>query len=567
MRLVPESVGVSDLIEDVDNGHLALPEFQRRFLWRPPAVADLLRTVARRWPCGTFLLLAVDDKPEFAFKALDAAPKASKPRVLILDGQQRSTALYQALTEKAEETYYIEMGAIREAGEFEDEHLKYLKNSRFTSSYPNMQSLAKARIAKVSMLRSDLPFTQWLRYIDDEDEQNEMLRIREELLPGLREYEIPAIRLPHDVPLPAIAKIFETLNRTGMRLATFDLMVARLYPYDFKLRDKWDDARATHDIFGEYGYDIDEGIEILKLIALREHMRQRESGLKITIKGIRESDVLALAPETVIAGWDTTVQAYVAAMEFVKARCGVIRAQLMPSSTMLQPLADILAPDRAQRGDLRDDLERWFWATAFAQMYSQGANTQAVADARALRAWQADANAVPDVVQKFRFDGELLKDGRRRNEMLVRGLLCWSVTQNARDWIDNLRFQDSSAKLEVHHVFPDEYLEKHYKGDKDPVANFVLLTESTNKKLRNTLPKDVLVRPDVSKEAIASHSGIEISTLAEDAEVSGKPAEYIRRFIAARASFLEGVVYQAVGVEKPAPMEAAVAEVGHAEES
>lgn len=548
---MPESLSVSDLIEDVDNGHLALPEFQRRFLWRPPAVADLLRTVARRWPCGTFLLLAVEDKPDFAFKGLDGAPKPSKPRVLVLDGQQRSTAVYQALTEKAEETYYIEMGAIRDTGEFEDEHLKYLKNSRFTNAYPNVQSLAKARVVKVAMLSSDRQFNQWLRYIDTEDEQDEMLRIREEQLPGLREYEIPAIRLPHDVPLPAIAKIFETLNRTGMLLATFDLMVARLYPYDFRLRDKWDDARATYDIFGDYGYSIDEGIEILKLIALREHMRQRESGVKITIKGIRESDVLALTPESVIASWDTAVQAYVAALEFIESRCGVIRAHLMPSSTMLQPLADLLAPDRPQRGDLKDDLERWFWATAFAQTYSQGANTQAVADARALRAWQADANAVPESVEKFRLDTELLRDGRRRNEMLVRGLLCWSVTQNARDWIDDVRFQDTDAKLEVHHVFPDEYLEKHYKGDKDPVANFVPLTESTNKKLRNTLPKDVLVRPDVSKDAIATHPGVEISALEEDGKVSGKPAAYIERFLSSRAEFLEGVVYNAVGVKKP----------------
>src|SRR4051794_26964989 len=119
-------MGVSDLLDSVDKGDLALPEFQRRFLWRPPAVADLLRTVARRWPCGTFLLLAVEDKPDFAFKSLEGAPKAKKPRVLILDGQQRSTALYQALTEKAEETYYVDIGAIREAGEFDDEHLKYL---------------------------------------------------------------------------------------------------------------------------------------------------------------------------------------------------------------------------------------------------------------------------------------------------------------------------------------------------------------------------------------------------------------------------------------------------------
>jgi hypothetical protein len=551
VRLVPESMAVSDLIDDVDKGELALPEFQRRFLWRPPAVADLLRTVARKWPCGTFVLLAVEDKPDFALKPLEGAPKATNPRVLILDGQQRSTALYQSMTEKAEETYYIEMGVVRESGEFEDEHLKYLKNSRFTRLYPNVQSLAKDRVVKVAMLSSDRQFNGWLRYIEDEAEQDELLGIREDLLSGLREYEIPAIRLPHDVPLPAIAKIFETLNRTGVRLATFDLMVARLYPYDFRLRDKWDDARATHDVFGEYGYDIDEGIEILKVIALREHMRQRESGVKMTVKGVRESDVLTLSAELVIASWDVAVQAYVAAMEFIKERCGAIRAGLIPSSTVLLPLSDLLAPDRPQRGDLNDDLERWFWATSFSQTYSQGANTQAVADARALRAWQADGGAAPDVVRNFRVDAELLKDGRRRNEMLLRGFLCWSVTQNARDWIENERFQDLPGKLEVHHVFSDEYLDKHYKGDKDPVANFVLLTEATNKKLRNTLPKDVLVRPDVHREAIASHPGIDVSTLEETPEVQGKPSEYIRRFLESRAPALEEIAYKAVGIPKP----------------
>lgn len=143
--------------------------------------------------------------------------------------------------------------------------------------------------------------------------------------------------------------------------------------------------------------------------------------------------------------------------------------------------------------------------------------------------------------------------------MLVRGLLCWSVTQNSRDWIEDVRFQDSLAKLEVHHVFPDEFLDKHYKGDKDPVANFVLLTESTNKKLRNTLPKDVLVRTDVSKDAIASHPGVDISMLQEAAEVTAKPAEYIQRFLTARANALEEVVHAAVGTERPAeavPVEA-----------
>jgi hypothetical protein len=50
VRLIPENFAVHDLIEMIDRGDLALPEFQRDFIWQPPQVADVLRTVARRWP-------------------------------------------------------------------------------------------------------------------------------------------------------------------------------------------------------------------------------------------------------------------------------------------------------------------------------------------------------------------------------------------------------------------------------------------------------------------------------------------------------------------------------------
>jgi len=332
-----------------------------------------------------------------------------------------------------------------------------------------------------------------------------------------------------------------------MRLATFDLMVARLYPYDFKLRDEWEGARAIYDQFDDLG--IEDGVEILKVIALREHMRQRDANIKLTVKGVRESDVLALAPQTVIDHWADAVQALANAIDFVGRECGAIRKGLVPSSAMLLPLAHMLAPGKAQRARLKGDLVRWFWATSFAQTYAQGANTQAVADTRVLSAWQSDPAAEPDVIRLFRFDSELLRDGRRRNEMLVRGILCRSVTNNARDWIENQRFQDLDDKLEVHHIVPDEFLEKHWDGEKDPVVNFALLTESTNKKLRNTQPKDVLLRPDIDHDAIRSHR-IDPNTFAL---VDGEPQADILAFFEARQQVLEQMIYDAVGVPKPSP--------------
>lgn len=424
VEFTPQNYKVSTLVMRIEAGEIALPEFQRDFLWQPPAIADLLRTVARQWPAGTFLVLEVEDKPAFAFKALKNAPPTDKPKILILDGQQRTTALFHALTDIAGETYFVAMGEIAEAGEFEDDHLRFLKTARFAREYPNVDALAKAKIVKIATLANDLAFNQWCRYLTDA-EQDQMLQIRQELLPGLREYDIPAVRLPSDVPLAAIAKIFETLNRTGMRLATFDLMVARLYPYDFKLRDEWEAARANCDQFDDLG--IEDGVEVLKVIALREHMRQRDANIKLTVKGVRESDVLALAPQTVIDQWADAVQALANAIDFVGSECGAIRKGLMPSSAMLLPLAHMLAPGSAQREGLRADLVRWFWATSFAQTYAQGANTQAVADTRILSAWQADQAAMPDAVRLFRLDSETThgwaapkRDARAGNPLPIR---------------------------------------------------------------------------------------------------------------------------------------------------
>lgn len=543
MRLVPETFGVAELIKDIDAGDIAMPEFQRDFIWRPTQVASLLQTVARRWPAGTFLLLEVQGEPEFAVKALKGAPPAKTPRILILDGQQRTTAIYQALTEKSEETYYIRMGAIAAEGGFEDEHLQFMKNSRFAKEYPTLEKAAAQRVIKVSTLADDMEFNKWLRYLPDE-EQDVMLEMRKSDLPGIREYEIPAVRLNSGTPLAAIAKIFETLNRTGTRLATFDLMVARLYPYDFKLRDKWRDAKFENAEFADANV---QDVDVLKLIALREHMRQRDAGIKITVKGVRESDVLALAPATVINGWDESVQAFRAALDFVSTYCGVVRPSLLPAPGMLLPVAYVMLQSGTRRHDFNRDLERWFWATSFTQTYAQGANTQAVSDARALSAWNQDANAIPEVVRSFRFDEETLLDGRRRNEMLLRGLMCRAVRRDARDWAADKRFVELPGNFEFHHIFPDEYLAKHYSGPDNPVADYCLLAESTNKKIRNTHPKDVLARPDIYKSAVESNL-IDASWLDQ-----GLPAGAdIQHFLAMRAIRLKESIYEAVGVSMPA---------------
>jgi hypothetical protein len=330
-----------------------------------------------------------------------------------------------------------------------------------------------------------------------------MVSLRKDLLPGFRGYDIPAVTLKQErVPLQALAKIFETINRTGVRLDTFDLMVAKLFPHGFFLRDEWQAVLDRHEGFGRFRID---GLEALRLIALREHLRQRDAEQRISVKGIRQSDVLNLTPDVVKAEWEGATEALQKALDFFLER-GVVRRQLIPAPAMLLPLADILWSGSTRPG-FEMDLQRWFWASAFSQTYAQGANTQVVADARALRAWGTDELAVPAAVSSFSVDRDDLLDERRRNEMLTRGLSALLVARDARDWITDERLKDVPLEvdLEYHHVFPDKYLVD--RGiDPHIVSNYAVLTKSTNAALRNDPPADVLERTTVKKSAIQSHA-------------------------------------------------------------
>ena len=499
---------IDELLQDVREGRVALPEFQRGFVWKPKDVADLLRTIARRWPAGSFLLLE-NAAAELPFRPIARAPAAAQPQWLLLDGQQRMTSIYQALTNNADEVYFIDAGKLREDADFDDDHLKYLKKEKFAKEYPSIQAQAEARITSVTVLKDEAVFFEWLDHIPRE-ERSHYLQLRREHLPGFIHYEIPMIRLTRDVPLAAVAKVFETLNRTGLKLGTFDLMVAKLYPHNFKLREEWAEVETSFPVFKQFGVS---GVDLLKLIALREYLRQSAGDGPVRVKGIREGDVLQLSPSVVIAEWYAAIDGLQKALDFLRDHCGVVREILIPSHTMLLPLADALLHDAARKPDAPRRLATWFWASSFLQTYAQGANTQAVADARALRAWHADSRAVPAVVSNFstRMDDSALLDSRRRNEILVAAIACLLISRDARDWKLNQRLKDVPDDVEIHHVFPDHFVESREWGDppqkEDPhrVVNLTPLSGSTNAALRNDAPSTVLRSRDIQRSTLDSH--------------------------------------------------------------
>lgn len=504
MKQVPDLLPIREMLDLVEEGKLAIPEFQRPFVWRPPQVADLLVSVARRWPIGTLLLL--EGPQDFAVRPLAEAPELTEAKLLVLDGQQRATALYRALGHHvADEVYFVDFNLLLQDGELSDEHIQVRRKGTFLRQFPDMANRARSGVALIHEVADLNRWHEWLTQdTQDKSRTGELSAIRNEQLGGLTDYSIPSVRLERSIGFDALAKIFETINRTGIRLATFDLMVARMYPRDFDLRREWQTAEDENPAFLHFEVD---GMDILRLIALREFLR----GTSGRVKGIRQGDVLQLDAEVVKADWHWAVKAYAAALDLVRERCGVVNAALLPSSTMLLPIAVTLlgptvggsdgVPDNPSK--VRTDLaERFFWAAGIAQTYAQGANTRAVRDARELQAALAEGS-LPEVIQRVEVDAGTLQDDRRRNESLLRTATALLVRDGALDWATGARLMETSNSLEFVQIFPRDWLRARGNAA-DGLVNWSLQEGQTAKLLRNLAPSEIAEKYNLNEATVAT---------------------------------------------------------------
>jgi uncharacterized protein with ParB-like and HNH nuclease domain len=90
---------LSDLLLDVEKGFIQLPDFQRGWVWDEERIQRLLVSVIKNFPIGAvMMLIAGGDNAKFCSVVLKNVPSINtKPKRLLLDGQQRLTSLYQSL--------------------------------------------------------------------------------------------------------------------------------------------------------------------------------------------------------------------------------------------------------------------------------------------------------------------------------------------------------------------------------------------------------------------------------------------------------------------------------------
>ena len=346
-----------DLLTGIHKHKTALPDFQRKWVWEPQMVSDLIISVAYRYPAGSLLTMPVTIT-NFALRPFEGSGEVlkEKPSLMILDGQQRLTSLYQALYRREGVHYngrnyhfYLDVpmlmsgpdGDIDVGDPFFDKALfsiveeKKGKRIRYLGLKPQYEITTFDEELTVGALPLGICFdsdslADWKQKYLIKNSQNEMQRflyldnlwnrLVQPWLSRIRNYPFPVVELRQDMPLGAICHIFEKVNSTGVPLDVFDLCNAILWAQDFHLNREWDktlkqfnqqNILSMQPLYGTYFL---QGISLLDSLDRKRKRTFQDERLAVAC---RKQDLMALTKDVVLKWWEVLTKGYEEASKFM----------------------------------------------------------------------------------------------------------------------------------------------------------------------------------------------------------------------------------------------------------
>ncbi len=549
---------LKDLLAEIHNRTTVLPDFQRDFVWEPGATQELIVSIANNYPAGSILRVR-DAKRLFAAREFEGAPAldGSKHTFLVLDGQQRLTSLYQAFYGVGEHRYYLDLRKLIDGADFEEGIFHVRASTKWAKVHEDFAVQAKELLLPLWVLKGGSGgFGQWnrkvARQLADKDRialEDGLDGIEEKWIRAIDDYHFPVVTLSEETAADALCTIFETLNRTGVKLSVFELLTARFWPQNIKLRALWEKAIAAHPVIADFEVDPYYVLQCISLASRKAPSCKR-------------SDVLNMAASDITDWWDKVVLGLATGLKSLRDDCKVMLPKWLPYQTMLPPLAAILAragnPKTAEAGSQREKLKRWFWCAVFGQAYEGAPNSKSAKDVVEILSWLSGGD-LPESVASFKFDPRALRDVTPRQRAIYRGAICLLLGGGTRDFHTQAVITGklmAEEGIDDHHVFPAAYLERRGVVParlRDCVLNRTLIDRTTNQMIGDRAPSDYLAEIRKTKDfpfeaMLSSHglpSGVDSPLLRDEYE----------EFLVWRQARLWGEIQRATGATTAADLE------------
>lgn len=518
------------LIGRMTKNRICLPSFQRDFVWKPDQMARLLESVVRHYPIGTMMLLDAngnDDLGKLSF--VGTQPSAFSPQHYVIDGQQRLRTFLDLLSTDGRfrpkapiqykganyKIFYRVKIPLASIGFDVDKSTFIVPRKTEPHEADDYEKQGREGLIPIEFLFDQELSRRWAQKALPRHRRAG----RERVLRGIREirdrmhsYSCPAEIIRMRLKAVHHANMFRLLNEGGTDLTTFDLLVARLNPYDIDLRALWKQSGQELKALEQFKVDP---IYILKtMLLIRQSDEVNPTCSMEEVKRIHKSYWGEPSPRKAFENdWRTACRFMDKAIDDLKNDFGVANPKYLPYSPMLIPLAAakwyVSTYDQRFKGRIKGRLRRWYWGAIFGKTYEKSTDTRIGNHYAALIEWLAPRRRsnIPAAIN-FKMSkselGHAVDKVRSTADAIYKAILCMPLAQGATDLFsdDYLR---SGAKLHDHHIFPKAFLRALAEEGEDGAeilekvnhpVNRMLITDKTNLEISDKSPHKYLKQLD-----------------------------------------------------------------------
>lgn len=519
-----------EILKDVNSGKIQLPDFQRGWVWDDDRIKGIIASVAKSFPIGAVMLLETgNENIRFKTKPVEGVVglNGTKPEMLILDGQQRITSLYQAImTNRVVNTrnskgyeikrwYYIDMvKALDTDSDLEEAIFSINENKIITENIgrdiildlSTEENEFKNLMYPVSMVDNyDEWRTKFIEYWDyDRDKIKFWNEFEKKIIKGFNGYNLPVIVMKKENTKEAVCQVFEKVNTGGVSLTVFELLTASFASDEFDLKADWEDIKNK---FKPYKIlNNTSNTDIIQAITLYSTFNKRlaaiTSGLTENIPSVsaKRKEMLNLTLSEYLKYRDEIVEGFIKSSKILVEN-HIFNSRDLPYSTQLVPMAAILAKlgDKIDNVGNKNKLMRWFWCGVFGELYGSANETRYALDMIQVTDWIENNAEEPKTIYDANFSPSRLNTLRTRNSAAYKGVYALMMDENTKDWLSATKIDFItyfSESIDIHHIFPVAWCEKNNipRNDYDCIINKTPLSGRTNRIVSGDAPSKYLER-------------------------------------------------------------------------
>lgn len=504
----PKPIGrqYNDIINNVNNGIYQIPKFQRDFVWSKEQTAKLIDSLLKGFPIGSFILWKTNQKLKSLKKiggVIFNEVKDGDYVYYILDGQQRMTSLYLALSgTQIEKVNYKEIYIDLDKDIDSNDDICVLEQTNRCISFYDLISQRISHFNKI--------------FDDQTVEKIENLREH------LKNYEFSTIEIENQ-PIDKISDIFTRINTGGKVLTLFEIMNAKVYSEDicdaegqliekgFDLEEKFDELI---DALKYSGYETigENKTIVLQLISL------------ILTKNAKREVILSLDKNSFIAEWNSTINCLKLAIDKIRDYFKIPVSKLLPYYVLIVPLAYFYHINKCNPPSNKqlNEFQKYFFRSSISLRFSSSVETNLNADIKIVEMIHSHNEIdfdkeIPLPNKSKEYFIEMMKQDFSASSAFQKAVLCILAFQEPKKFSDNsiVRLDNSflsiSTSKNYHHFFPKAYLGKEKVSEyANALANITLVDDFLNKRvIKDKDPKRYITdfqreNPDIAK-TLQSH--------------------------------------------------------------